>query len=160
MTKKWHAFIFILGLNLTVTGQVNPNAIGIRGSAIGLGFGAELSYQRKVSKNSRVEIDFGVINGQNYSHIAMTGIYHWIKGITRRFSWYIGPGVQFISFSYSDGFGTDETGFLVGIGGQLGLEYDFKVIPLLMSMDIRPMFSFRDEIGINPGGNLALRYTF
>ncbi len=140
--------------------QVNSNAIGLRGGS-GIGFGGEITYQKGLKYNSRFELDFGFRKELNYSHLMFTIIYHYVKNITNGLNWYIGAGTQLGRYSSESIFGIEQ-GYAIGAGGQVGIEYDFNDIhiPLLLSLDVRPMFGF---IGVRYGfnyGSLSLRYTF
>ena len=51
----------------------------------------------------------------------------------------------------------------IGVGGQGGVEYDFNDlgVPLLVSVDTRPMIGFLGGTkGFGYGGALSARYTF
>ncbi|MFK8037842.1 MAG: hypothetical protein AB8B74_06100 [Crocinitomicaceae bacterium] len=158
--KKILVFIFVvIAITPTSICQVNPNAIGLRGGRGNLGTGAELTYQKGIGEANRLELDIGLRSSSNFSYFTLTGIYHWVKPITDGLNWYAGPGLQ--AGYHSSSFNNLPNGIFIGIGGQLGLEFDFNDeldIPLLISIDTRPMFGF--GVGFNYGGNLALRYTF
>ena len=55
-----------------------------------------------------------------------------------------------------------ESGVGVGVGGQLGIEYDFNAngAPILLSLDARPMFDLINDGGFGYGAALGVRYTF
>lgn len=156
-------------VHLSVYSQVNPNAIGVRGGGGLGGNGLEVSYQKGFGDANRLELDFGFKSrryiggpGKNwyYNHLAVSGIYHWVWNITHGLNWFVGPGAQ-VGF-YDDYYGY-HSGIGLGIGGQIGIEYDFNqhAFPFLVSLDARPMW---DLIGYYRGfgGGLALaaRYTF
>ena len=92
----------ILGLSLAIsaysTAQVNPHAIVIRGGSGSYGNGAEISYQHGFGDANRLELDLGWsgnrYNGNNYSSIGISGIYHWVWNLTSGLNWYVGPGGQ------------------------------------------------------------------
>jgi hypothetical protein len=89
----------------------------------------------------------------------LAGIYHWDWNIVESLNWYIGPGAM-VGFYHYDGY-QDYVG--VALGGQIGLEYDFNSldVPILISVDARPMWDFiGDNAGIGWGGALGVRYTF
>ena len=53
----------------------------------------------------------------------------------------------------------------LGLGGQLGIEYDFssKGVPLQVSLDTRPMFNLlspQESRGYNVSACFSLRYSF
>lgn len=157
--------ITILSLIITTIGcaQVNPHAIGLRGSGGNFGLGGEISYQHGMGSSNRLEFDLGWRgdHNKNYTHTALTGVYHWVWNIEDGLNWYIGPGAQ-LGF-YQDKYFSSNNSTTLSIGGQLGLEYDFNDLgaPLLLGLDIRPMWGFIGATsGIGYGGAFSLRYTF
>jgi hypothetical protein len=153
----------IIGLTMffvqTLCAQVNPHAIGLR---LGGGSynGGELSYQHGLGDANRLEFDLGYGSNKNHHRIYLAGIYHWDWNITSALNWYIGPGASVGLYSYKGG---DNNSFNIGVGGQIGLEYDFskKSIPLLLSLDARPMWDLLgDNRGLGWGAALGIRYTW
>lgn len=124
--------------------NISRHAIGLR-IGDGDGFGTEISYQRGLSSNNRLELDFGWRDGKNYDGFKFTGIYQWVWTIESGFNWYAGVGAGVGSYSYDkdrrdDRDDDSETFFLVA--GQVGIEYNFDGIPLQLSLDTRPGFGF------------------
>jgi len=157
--------IVILALSMVTisSAQVNPHAIGLRGGGGNFGLGGEISYQHGMGSSNRLEFDLGWRgnNGNNYTHTALTGIYHWVWNIEDGLNWYVGPGAQ-LGF-YQDKFFNNNNGVTLSIGGQIGLEYDFNDLgaPLLLGLDLRPMWGFiGGTSGVGYGGAFSLRYTF
>jgi len=138
--------------------EISENAIGLRlGDSDGLG--AEVSYQRALGDNNRLEADLGWRNGNSYSAMKITGLYQWVFPLNGDFNWYVGAGVGGASFSGNKNSNFDnETGFFVA--GDIGVEYSFDV-PLQLSLDFKP------EIGNNNFTNntvfdiaFSIRYQF
>jgi len=158
MKKQLGILLFFLCLGVYAQAQVHPHAIGLRGGGNGDINGAELSYQHGLSNANRIEFDLGWGGNDNVSRMFLAGIYHWDMNITGGLNWYIGPGASV--GMYNDGSG----GYInVALGGQVGLEYDFNTldIPLLLSIDGRPMWDFLgDNSGLGWGAALGLRYTW
>jgi hypothetical protein len=153
--------VFSFGSFVAGFSQVNPNAIGVRGGAGNNGSGVELSYQKGMGDANRLELDLGFRGSSLYSHLIVTGLYHWVKNITSGLNWYIGPGAQVGLYSYKNS--SINGGVTLALGGQLGLEFDFSSldIPFLISIDTRPMWGFNGgSSGLNWGGNAAIRYLF
>lgn len=128
------------------------NAIGIRG-----GWGAEISYQRYVAPANRIEATLG----WNRYGFDMSGIYQWMfkinSDVPGQFKWYAGPGVGIGSWS-SKKF---DKGFSFGFLGQVGVEYTFDSIPLLLSLDYRPGIFLTPETHFDWSGfGLGIRYCF
>lgn len=153
-------------------GQVQPNAIGIRGGSGTFGHGAEISYQRGIGSNNRLELDLGWAGhhyhgyDSRYSAIGLTGIYQWVWNITGGFNWFVGPGAQVGTYTHyhrHDEFNGTHSGLVLNVGGQIGVEYDFNQLgaPLQLGLDARPMWQLtHSHTGFGYGGALSLRYTF
>lgn len=175
--KKFGLYIsFISFFALNGLSQVNPHAIGIRGGIGIFGRGGEISYQHGLGESNRLEIDLGwrgnngnnwnnghgnhFYDGRYYSQLFITGIYHWNWNIVDGLNWFIGPGAQ-IGF-YDDKWDDQYDGISIGIGGQIGIEYDFSGLgaPLLLGLDSRPMWSFISGPRYGYGASLSLRYVF
>ena len=138
--------------------DIADNAIGLRlGDSDGLG--AEVSYQRALGENNRLEADLGWRNGNSYSAMKITALYQWVFPLDGDFNWYVGAGGGLSSFSgRKDLDGIDDTGLFVA--GDIGFEYSFD-IPLQLSLDFKP------EIGNNDFTDntvfdiaLSIRYQF
>lgn len=163
MKKIFLSLVVTLSLNMAAQAQVNPHAIGIRGGSGNYGHGGELSYQHGFGSSNRLELDLGLrgFNGNGHSHTALTGIYHWVWNIEGGFNWYAGPGAQLGFYQHKSNSSND--GLTLGLGGQLGAEFDFNELgaPLLLGLDVRPMWGFiGGTSGVGYGGAFSLRYTF
>ncbi len=163
--------LLTFGIIMTIaTTSLAQKAIGLRfGTQLASSIGAELSYQQPLN-NNRLEIDFGAAGGfsigsddYNSFSLSLTAAYQWKFNIVNGFNWYVGPaasgGLYFVHY--------DKTfeGPTLGLGGQLGIEYDFssKGVPLQISLDTRPMFNLlspQEARGYNVSACLSLRYTF
>lgn len=128
--------------------SAQPRAIGLRG-----GYGAELSYQHSLGENF-VEADLG----WSYHGAWLTGIYDFLIPLQDGFNLYAGPGAQLGVYHYVK---NDEmhSGFDLGLAGQVGVEYNFN-IPLQLSLDWRPSFTFFDSYFDYFGLSLGVRYRF
>lgn len=159
------AIAFIGGTIFMNAQEISDNAIGLRiGDSDG--FGAEVSYQRALGSNNRLELDLGIRNGSDYDGFKIAGIYQWVWNIDGGFNWYAGPGAGLASYGYDYGSGknrVDENETFVFIGGDVGIEYNFD-IPLLLSLDFRPEFGLgnnrfgNDDLGFDIA--LGIRYQF
>ncbi len=162
MKKIFLSIVLLLVINIVGQAQVNPHAIGLRFGGGNFGNGAEISYQHGFGDVNRLELDLGWGGNSDYSRIGIAGIYHWVWNIDGGFNWYAGPGAQVWTFSYNDSF-NNNGGVRLGVGGQIGIEYDFneKNAPILLSLDTRPMFNFiSNGSGFGYGVHLSVRYTF
>ena len=167
--KKLIVLLLISGLfSFTAFSQdVSEHALGLRlGDSDG--FGAEISYQRKVAQFNRVEVDLGFRDSREYDAFKLTGVYQWVHSIDGGFNWFYGFGgglgnVDFESVSGPNGVFTPEGGLFVFAAGNIGVEYNFE-IPLLISLDIRPELGligyddFSDSFDFDIA--LGLRYQF
>ncbi|WP_299128378.1 hypothetical protein [uncultured Winogradskyella sp.] len=152
------AFIGVLFIAFTLTSnaqEIAENAIGLR-----LGdsdaFGAEISYQRALGSNNRLEVDLGWRSGNNFDGFKLTGLYQWVWQLDGDFNWYAGAGGGLGSFNI-DNADNDTFAF---IAGDIGIEYNFD-IPLLLSLDFRPELGFgdfNDDLGFDIA--LGVRYQF
>ena len=137
--------------------QIADNAIGLRlGDSDG--FGAEISYQRALGENNRLEANLGWRSGNGFDGFKLTGLYQWVWQLDGNFNWYAGAGGGFGSYSFDDNAIDDETFFFVA--GDIGIEYNFN-IPLLLSLDFRPELGFgefRDDVDFDIA--LGIRYQF
>lgn len=167
MKKQLLILLFaILGGGAMVNAQTSEsksggNAIGIRFSG-GNFLGGEISYQKWLSSANRLEVDLGFNSYKHGNGFNLAGIYQWVWNIDGGFNWYAGPGAELGSWSWdSDYDGAGDSGFYLGIGGQIGVEYNFHEIPLMLSVDTRPMISIGNGYDdYNFGLALAVRYTF
>ena len=159
MKKQLIILLIFLSASFYATAQVNSQAIGLRGGGNGVISGGEISYQYGLSNANRLELDFGFRVGSTQSRLFAVGIYHWVWNITDGLNWYIGPGAGVGLYSYDN-----NAGYLnIALGGQIGIEYDFNTldIPILLSVDARPMWDFLgDNSGLGWGAALGIRYTW
>jgi len=141
--------------------QINEHALGLRLGA-GNSFGTQISYQHGLSNYNRVECNLGINSNNNGNGFNLSGIYQWVWNIEGGFNWYAGPAATIGSWSYKSGYdGSRHSGAYLGIGGQIGAEYNFSEIPILVSIDTQPMIGFTDVYHpFNFGLALGLRYTF
>ena len=157
--KKTFIISILLFASYLAQAQVNPHAIGIRLGGNGNINGAEVSYQHGLSERNRLEFDLGVGGNNNHARTSLIGVFHWDWNITKGLNWYVGPGVALGFHTYRDGGNYVN----VGLGGQIGLEYDFNSIgaPILISIDGRPMWDFLGDVsGLGWGAALGVRYTW
>lgn len=168
MKKIILSAVMLIGLAFSAQAQdISKNALGLRFGDNG-GFGGELSYQRALSQNNRLELDLGWRNRSNNNDfdddaIKLTGLYQWVWNIDGGFNWYagVGGGVGSYNRDYRDNRNYDNETFVFA-AGDIGIEYNFD-IPLLISLDFRPEFGGNDGY-YNDNNNfdiaLALRYQF
>lgn len=152
-------FAVFVGCAFMNAQEIADNAIGLR-LGDDDGFGAEISYQRALGGNNRLELDLGIRSGNNYDGFKLTGIYQWVWNLDGGFNWYAGVGGGVGSYSVDVPGGEDFDDTFLFVGGDVGIEYNFD-IPLQLSLDIRPELGFgdfRDDVGIDLA--LGIRYQF
>lgn len=148
MKKALLILVAVMGLAFAA----NAQNLGVR-----LGTDCEVSYQQNLGTNNRLEFDLG-FGGFHYEfrYLSLTGVYQWHWGIVDKLGWYVGPGAQVSFVSTPD----HSNYFNVGVGGQIGLDYEFE-IPLQLSLDARPMWNFLGHYaGFGWGACLGIRYMF
>lgn len=160
MKKLLLLAIFTIGATFASQAQnISPNAIGLRFGG-GDGVGAEISYQRALGMNNRLEVDLGWRNESDFDAFKLTGLYQWVWKIDKGFNWYAGAGGGVGSVNADSDLADD--GAFIFAAGNIGIEYNFD-IPLLLSLDFRPEISFSDYAIRNdftPDIALGLRYQF
>ncbi len=119
-------------------------AVGLR-----LGSGVGIDYKHFVSDEIAMQL-IGSFGLTKPSYVNFTGLYVWEWNITKRFYWFIGPGLTA---------GVYNSNFNVAINGIVGLEYRFKV-PLALAADVLPGWYFMDAIGVGWSAALTARYYF
>lgn len=165
MKKIILSAIMLIGLAFTSQAQkVSENALGLR-LGDNSGFGGEVSYQRGLSSNNRLELDLGWRNRANYNNngyddnaIKLAGLYQWVWNIDGGFNWYAGVGGGLGSYN-SKYNGASNNGAFVFAAGDVGIEYSFD-IPLLISLDFRPEIGGSGYYTNSYGSDIALGLRF
>ena len=161
MKKIFLVLLAVAGFSLQGQAQeIADNALGLR-LGDNDGFGAEISYQRALGGNNRLELDLGLRNGDDYDGFKLAGLYQWVWNIDGGFNWYAGAGGGLASYSYDRGRYDNEDDTFVFAAGDIGIEYNFD-IPLILSLDFRPEFGFGDYSNDDLDFDIALgiRYQF
>ncbi|WP_158841369.1 hypothetical protein [Polaribacter sp. L3A8] len=148
MKKILLALNLIFAINLTINAQnISDHAIGVRIGG-GNGTGGEISYQKHLSNNNRLEVDLGIAN--EFNDFKATGLYQWIWNLEERLNWYAGAGGGLVSANRLGVYGA----------GIVGIEYNFNV-PILVSLDYRPEVGFTGSSnGLASNIGVAVRYQF
>lgn len=162
MKKVILSAFMLFGLAFSLQAQeISKNALGLRlGSNDG--FGAEISYQRALGDNNRLEADLGWRNSKDVDAFKLAGLYQWVWNIDGGFNWYAGAGGGIGSWS-SNYQGIKNSGTVLFAAGNIGIEYNFD-FPLQLSLDMRPELYFnsdgyRDD-NFGPDLALGVRYKF
>lgn len=155
--KKTLLLLGALCTFFTVTAQhISENAIGVR-LGHNNGFGAEISYQRALKQNQRIEANLGFRGDAKSSSFKLTGIYQWVWNIEERLNWYAGVGGGLGNWKDKSANTTDTIFFGAG---NLGIEYQLEV-PLQIALDFRPEVGFTGSYtGLKSNIGLSVRYQF
>ena len=165
MKKIFLSAVMLIGLALGAQAQeIRKNALGLR---IGDndGFGGEVSYQRGLGDNNRLELDLGWRDSRHYDAMKIVALYQWIWNIEGGFNWYAGAGGGLGTYSFKNDYdypGDDDSGTFLLLAGDIGIEYVFD-IPLQLSLDFRPELYFGDDFrndNFGPDIALGVRFTF
>ena len=142
MKKLFLIAITFIGFTTISNAQIiSDNAIGLRlGDSDGMG--AEVSYQRALGENNRLELDFGWRNGNDYDGFKLTALYQWVYKLDGNFNWYVGAGGGLGSYDFDNAANDSDT--FIYAAGDIGIEYSFD-IPLLLSLDFRPELGFGND---------------
>ena len=148
--------VIVLTSFLTLNAQsISKNALGLR-LGDNDGFGAEISYQRYLKENNRLEFDLGWRDSKNTDAFKLVGLYQWVMPIEGGFNWFVGAGAGLGAFETKG-----DDGLFGLIAGDIGIEYNFD-IPLMLSLDFRPELGFNDayndDLDFDIG--LGIRYQF
>lgn len=136
--------------------QLSENAIGVR-LGHNNGFGAEISYQRALKQNQRIEGNLGFRSDAKSSAFKLTGVYQWGWNIEERLNWYAGVGGGIGRWKDKP---TNTTDTILFGAGNLGIEYQLEV-PLQIALDFRPEVGFTGPYtGLKSNIGLSLRYLF
>ena len=154
--------ILALFTGIATAASAQSRAIGAR-----IGYGLELSYQHYVEPDVFVEADLG-LDFVGKGGFRATALYDWEiahPDWTPQGEWmiYAGPGATMgVLCNQRD----RDAGFMLGICGQLGVEYTFQ-FPLAVSLDVRPMLGYHFGDGVIYSGGLfwfvptlGVRYRF
>lgn len=140
-----------------ISAYAQPRAAGLRLGVCGF----EASYQHNMDKNQFLEGNLGLDFGYGTSGIPgikATGLYNFIwaqPAWTNQGSWalYAGPGVTlgYVNDQVHYKVGKEvphflDNGFMLGVCGQVGLEYTFW-FPLQLSVDLRPIIGMHINDG-------------
>ena len=148
MKKVFLVFSLIFTATLSMNAQdISENAIGLRFGG-GNGVGGEISYQKALGSNNRLEIDLGLAN--EFANFKATGLYQWVWNLEDKFNWYAGAGGGIVSAG----------GTGIYASGVIGIEYNFEA-PILLSIDYRPEIGVAGGLdGLNSDVALSVRYQF
>src|SRR6478736_557811 len=169
MKKLILSIVLLVALSFSANAQrMSNNALGLRFGSSSANNGFEISYQHKLAKANRLELDlgWGSYGHDHYNAAKLTGLYEWVWKIDGGFNWYAGVGAGVGKYSYDEyyykGHYYTEDDIYATLDGDLGIEYNFD-IPLQIALDWRPELYFGDyyhEDDVRSSVALALRFRF
>jgi hypothetical protein len=147
------ALILIL---TTIYAQDYNTGIGIRG-----GLSNGLTVRHLISEQTALE---GILSTR-WGGLNLTGLIEFqnMAFSTERLNWYYGLGghIGFWNGDNVDWKKDNDDYTVVGVDAILGLEYNFKNVPINLSIDWKPAFNlFGDDAFWGDGGALSIRYIF
>lgn len=165
MKKLILSAFMLIGTAFSVQAQdISKNALGLR-LGDNDGFGYEISYQRGLSGNNRLEANLGWRSSDHVDGFKVVGLYQWVWNIQGGFNWYAGVGGGLGSWSIDKKhYGVDDSGMYFLAAADVGIEYNFD-IPLQLSLDIRPELYLGGDYadykdGFSPDIALGIRYKW
>jgi len=156
MKKMMILFLIAFFLGSAGYAQDYNTGIGLRA-----GFSNGLTVRHFIGSNTALE---GILTSR-WRGFEITGLYElqYVAFNTERLNWYFGGGahVGFWNGDYAYWGDNGNTYTVVGIDGILGLEYNFREVPLNLSLDWKPAFNIIGYSGFwGDGGALSIRYIF
>jgi hypothetical protein len=158
MKKTILTLTLVIFISAITAAQDYNTGVGLR-----LGFTQGLTVKHFLSQRSAVE---GLL-ATRWRGFEITGLYevHNNAFDVERLNWYFGGGghVGFWNGDNANGRLGDEGGnyTIVGIDGILGIEYNFKEVPINIGLDWKPEFNLTGYTGFwGDGGALSIRYIF
>lgn len=157
----------LVAVAFSAEAQDKKNAIGLR-LGDNDGFGGEISYQRWLDTDNRLEFDLGWRDSRYYDAVKLAALYQWVWNIDGGFNWYAGVGGGLGTWEYDrndlPGWydGDDDSGTFAFVAGDIGIEYNFP-FPLQLSLDFRPELYFGDDFreeNFGPDIALGVRFRF
>jgi hypothetical protein len=152
MRKIFFSLILVIGIAAIANAQDYNNGIGLRGGYENWG----LSFKHFISKNNAFEgFLYGAPHGFN-----ITGLYeiHNKAFDVDQLNWYFGFGAHVGTFDNTE---TDNSDFVLGPDGIIGIEYSFTEAPINIGLDWNPYFNILGDPGFKPSGfAISIRYIF
>ncbi|MCR5862251.1 hypothetical protein LRS05_08880 [Flavobacterium sp. J372] len=157
----------LVAVAFSAEAQDKKNAIGLR-LGDNDGFGGEVSYQRWLDTNNRLEFDLGWRDSRHYDAVKLAALYQWVWNIDGGFNWYAGVGGGLGTWEYDHRDHPvwddrhDDSGTFAFVAGDIGIEYNFP-FPLQLSLDFRPELYFGDDFrdeNFGPDIALGVRFRF
>jgi hypothetical protein len=156
MKKLLFVLLIALFISVGTKAQDYNTGIGLRG-----GWGSGLTVKHFLGEKAAVE---GILDSR-WRGFSVTGLYeiHAQAFEVDRLNWYYGVGGH-IGFWNGKNVGwadNNDNYTIIGVDGILGLEYNFDVIPINVSVDWKPALNLVGLSGFwGDGGAISVRYIF
>lgn len=157
MKKLILTLILALFILISVDAQDYNTGIGFRG-----GLTNGLTIKHFLGETGAIEGLFA----SRWRGLEITGLYeiHNQAFEVERLNWYYGFGghIGFWNGDYTSGWGDSGVSYtVVGIDGILGIEYNFREVPINLGLDWKPSFNILGYTGFwADGGALSIRFIF
>ena len=139
--------VLIVFASLSIS-LVSAQEVGIRFGGVSGGSGAAIDAVFGVG-SSRIHADVGFFNSAVGVDVLWDLLYKPLGG--EAFNWYLGVGPSAIIGDP----------FRLGVAGEIGLEYRFNGVPIVLGADWRPTFWVIDETGFGADSfGLNARWNF
>ena len=151
MKTKYLISVFVLVISISIAGinRVNAQELGLRfGDALGMGNNVAIDGVFAFGEFNRLHADVNFGNGVGVE-VLWDFIYRPLGG--EAFYWYVGAGA---SLFLGDP-------FILGVAGEIGLEYHFNSVPIALGADWRPVLIIIEDTDFETGGfGLNVRWVF
>jgi hypothetical protein len=141
--------LFIISITITSLTFTNAQEVGLRFGAINNTGSVALDGVFGLGQFSRIHADLA-FSSHGVSVDALWDFLYRPLG-PEAFNWYVGAGpYAFLG-----------NPFTLGIAGEVGLEYNFKSVPIALGLDWRPQFELIQNTSFHAGGfGLNVRWNF
>jgi len=143
-------FLLIAVLGLFIATTSNAQELGIRfGDSFGSGTGVAIDGVFALGEMNRIHADVSFGSNGVGMEALWDFLYRPLSG--EAFNWYVGAGPSLFLGSP----------FLLGISGEIGLEYHFNEVPIALGVDWRPTFVIIENTDFSAGGfGFNVRWVF
>ncbi len=166
MKRIFFTMALVVMLFSLANAQIAKHSVGLRYGAL-YGLGTEITYQRGLTSENRLEFDFGFNSNfeyvdnfrQDHNSWALTGLYHWVWKLDDNVNWYAGAGSKLGTWSSNQGYNYRyHNGPFFTASGDVGIEYVFPA-GIQFALNARPEVGiYNHGSGVNIG--FAVRYQF
>ncbi|MEZ4466854.1 MAG: hypothetical protein R3F60_08280 [bacterium] len=128
------------------------------GLAIGDPTGVNGKY--KLGQSTAVDgtVGLSLVNGNRLStHLD----FHWVRPLQGIVSWYVGLGGKLVAYDRDhDKHGHDDDGIWMGARAPLGLDLEFRGVPLDLFIEIAAVLWVVERVDLDLDGAIGVRYWF